>query len=68
MRFRVVLPVLALFISWELISRGGFVDTVLFPAPSTVALALADMASSGELWRALKASFTRLIGGVVFEV
>lgn len=67
-KFRVVLPVLALFISWELISRGGFVDKVLFPAPSAVALALADMASSGELWRALTASSTRLIGGVALGV
>ena len=67
-RFRVLLPVLALFISWELMSRGGFVDKVLFPAPSTVAMALAEMTSSGELWRDLKASFTRLIGGVAFGV
>jgi ABC-type nitrate/sulfonate/bicarbonate transport system permease component len=68
MRLRMILPVLTLLVAWELISRRGVVDKVLFPAPSQVATALAEMAMSGELWRDVQSSLSRLIAGVVFGV
>ena len=42
-RVRVLVPILVLLGLWELISRSGLVDRVLFPAPSKVALALWEM-------------------------
>jgi ABC-type nitrate/sulfonate/bicarbonate transport system permease component len=68
MRLRMILPVLTFLLAWELVSRWGPVDKVLFPAPSQVVRALVEMAKSGDLWRDLEASFGRLIAGLALGV
>ena len=54
---RVSLPILVFLLGWELLSRSGWVNAALFPPPSKVVAALAEMARSGELWRDISASY-----------
>jgi ABC-type nitrate/sulfonate/bicarbonate transport system permease component len=48
---------------WELISLSGMVNDILFPPPTTVALALRDWIASGDFTADLAASFARVITG-----
>ncbi len=61
---RLSLPIFALFVVWELVSRLGVVSAALFPPPSRVLVALFDMLSSGELLRDMGASYARLLVGL----
>ena len=57
------LAILILLIVWELISRSRLVPISLFPPPTKVALAFAEMARSGELLRDIQASLWRAVVG-----
>jgi NitT/TauT family transport system permease protein len=48
---------------WETAVRMGVVSPLFLPAPSTIALALYDLAASGLLWRHLGVSLLRILGG-----
>ncbi|MFD7029263.1 ABC transporter permease [Streptomyces sp. NPDC059917] len=53
----------ALLLGWESAARLGAVDPLLFPAPSKIALRLADLLGSGELGAHLGATLARLLPG-----
>lgn len=63
-RFVSVATPVALLILWEVAARGGFVDTRFFPAPTTIASSLLDLATSGTLWTDTGASVGRLLAGL----
>src|SRR5690349_8881520 len=48
---------------WETVPRVGLVDPVFLPPFSDVAVALKDLASSGELWTDAQASLIRSFSG-----
>lgn len=48
---------------WELIARSGIVNAVLFPPPSTVAVAVLDWIHSGQFFGDLFASLFRVAAG-----
>lgn len=49
--------------TWEATVRLGAVSPLFLPAPTGIAAALADLATSGQLWRHLSVSLVRLAGG-----
>lgn len=59
------LPILIFLIFWELISRYGPVDRVLFPPPSTTAFSWCIMLANGTLLFDIKESLWRLIIGLL---
>ncbi len=61
---RLSIPVLIFLLAWELVSRSGLVNAALFPPPTKVALALAEMVKSGELFQDMRASYLRLVVGL----
>ncbi len=61
--FRTTLSILIFLLAWELIARAGFIHISLFPPPSRVAMAFAEMARSGELLRDIRASIWRAVVG-----
>lgn len=48
---------------WELVARSGLVNTVLFPPPSTVAVAVLAWTRSGQFVADLTASLSRVAAG-----
>ena len=48
---------------WELIARSGIVNAVLFPPPSTVAVAILEWIRSGQFLADLMASLSRVVAG-----
>lgn len=48
---------------WEVTSRSGIVNRILFPPPTTVAVAVADWIASGDFFTDLAASFARVATG-----
>jgi ABC-type nitrate/sulfonate/bicarbonate transport system permease component len=62
---RLSIPIIVFLAAWELISRSGMVNAALFPPPTKVALALAEMLRSGELFNDMRASYLRLAIGLV---
>lgn len=58
-----ILSVPLFLLVWEGVSRSGIVNEVLFPPPTTVAEALRDWFSSGDLFPDLGASFARVVVG-----
>lgn len=59
------LPILLLLICWEVVSRSGIVNQVLFPPPTDVGKSLGDMFSSGTLLADLESSLWRLAVGLL---
>ncbi len=57
--------VAALIVVWELVARSRIVPPVFLPTPVTVARELVRMAASGDLWRNLGLSLTRIGLGFV---
>jgi ABC-type nitrate/sulfonate/bicarbonate transport system permease component len=57
------LGTLAFFGAWEALSRSGLVNSVMLPAPSTIAVSGWSLFSTGELGRHLSASFLRALIG-----
>lgn len=50
---------------WEALVATGALDARLIPAPSTVLVALVDLARSGELWGHIAVSLARIAAGFV---
>lgn len=50
---------------WEVTSRSGVVNQILFPPPSVVAVALREWVASGDFLRDLASSFARVATGFV---
>lgn len=53
----------AFLLTWEAIVRAGFVNAILFPPPSVVAISMFDYAKSGNLVPDLGWSLSRVIVG-----
>ena len=61
----ILTPVL-LLLFWEIAARSGFIDARLFSPPSQIAADGWSMAASGELWKHVGATGTRLLVGFAF--
>lgn len=48
---------------WEVVARSGAVNSVLFPPPSIVAVAVLEWVRSGQFFSDLGASLTRVVAG-----
>ncbi len=57
-----VLPIAGLAL-WEAAVRFGVIEGRLMPPPSRIARVFQDMAASGELWRHVEATLTRVAAG-----
>lgn len=55
-------PVL-LLILWEVLVQTGALDKRFFPAPSSIVTTFSNLITSGELWKHLWASITRIVIG-----
>lgn len=55
----------AILLIWELRGRTGGLSALFFPAPTTIALTLARLATSGELATHLGATLSRLLLGFI---
>lgn len=53
----------ALVVLWEALSRLGWINPLVLPAPAEIFTALQELWRSGELWRHLGASLQRLAVG-----
>ncbi|MFD0672127.1 ABC transporter permease [Cohnella sp. GCM10027633] len=53
-----LLPVLLLAV-WQALGDLGYISTMLYPTPSTIAQAFYDLSASGELWTHMQISLTR---------
>lgn len=62
-RFALALSIPLFFTAWEVLSRSGIVNEVLFPAPSTVAVALFAWLQSGQLAIDFGMSLSRVVVG-----
>ena len=58
-------PVLVALIAWEILSRCEFVNPRLFPPPTQVWHGLYEWYASGEFWRDVKASYCRMLAGLL---
>lgn len=65
--YRIVSPVV-LLLTWELVSRCGFVDTLILPPPSRAIWELFRLIASGELAKALQVSLYRVFCGFALAV
>jgi len=59
-----LIPVLLLIV-WQFASSKGWIDDILYPAPTTIASAFYDLVSSGTLWDNLRISLARAAAGFV---
>ncbi|MEK6672902.1 MAG: ABC transporter permease [Nitrospirota bacterium] len=57
------LPVIGFVLLWEIFSRSGAIDSKLFPPPTVVAMAFAELIKSGEIFRDTGYSVGRAIIG-----
>ncbi|MBN9427358.1 MAG: ABC transporter permease [Burkholderiales bacterium] len=64
---RAVSPLIVL-LSWELVSRSGFVNPLLLPPPSQVLRDLYGLIASTQLFSALWASMKRVLSGFAIAV
>jgi len=53
-------------LAWELGSYLGWISAIALPAPSEALRALIDLFASGDIWRHLRASLSRLLQGWVY--
>lgn len=60
-RHLVLIPVL--LILWEVAVRRGWIDSSLFPSPTSILHALVDLSQAGLLWRDAFASVMRVMVG-----
>lgn len=65
LRFLPVLLLGAAFTAWEIATRGGWISALFYPAPSTIARTLWDLAREGELTANLAVSLARIATGFV---
>lgn len=62
-----LLPI-GLTIAWELAVRMGLAEGRLMPPPSRIFATLTELAASGELWRHIGATASRVAGGFLIGV
>jgi len=62
-RLITVFSVPVFLLCWELLSRSGLVNMILFPPPSTVAKSLMGWAASGQLFTDFYMSLSRVVVG-----
>lgn len=62
-----VVPALALLV-WEATARLGWIDATLVPPPSAVVATIAELAGTGELWRHILATTSRVAAGFAWGV
>jgi NitT/TauT family transport system permease protein len=55
-------PVL-LLVLWEVLVQTGLLDKRFFPAPSSIVGTFTNLVTSGDLWKHLQASITRILIG-----
>lgn len=55
-------PVL-LLVLWEILVQTGLLDKRFFPAPTSIVGTFTNLVTSGELWKHLQASITRILIG-----
>ena len=67
-RYVGVFTPLALLALWEFGARLGAIDARFFPAPTTIAAALIEMAVNGELWEHVAVSLVRISVGFMLGV
>jgi len=60
-----LLLVLLVLIVWEVGVQFEFISALFFPKPSTIARTLVETISTGEMFTALKATFSRLFLGLL---
>lgn len=65
-RLAVAFSIPLFFLTWEGLSRSGMVNEILFPAPTTVAIALLAWIESGQLAIDLAMSVSRVVVGFFF--
>lgn len=53
----------ALLAAWQTAGDLGYISTMLYPTPSTIARAFYELGASGELWLHLRISVTRAVIG-----
>ncbi len=58
-----VLAFILILIAWELGSRLGYISALVLPSPGQIGTAFIGLAKSGDLWRHVSASLSRLISG-----
>ena len=56
---------ISILILWELGGRFGIISSLFFPKPSTILQTLIEIISSGEIFEALTATFSRLFFGLM---
>ena len=59
-----IVPILIFIILWHIISTSGFVNITLFPPPTKVFLAFAELWNSGELLLDIEVSMWRVFAGL----
>lgn len=64
-RWALILSIPLFFGAWELISRSGIVNEVLFPPPTLVAVALYKWATQGPLLMDVAMSLSRVLVGFI---
>lgn len=62
-RLMTILSLPCFFLVWEVVSRSGVVNQLLFPAPSVIATSLLSWAKSGELTHDFLMSLSRVVVG-----
>jgi ABC-type nitrate/sulfonate/bicarbonate transport system permease component len=62
-RLALALSIPLFFGGWEILSRSGLVNIILFPPPSTVAVALLEWMKSGQLLIDFSMSLSRVVVG-----
>lgn len=60
-----LIPIVVVGILWEIVSRLDIVNPLLFPPPTIIWQAFLEWAKSGELWRDVKASYWRMLLGLL---
>jgi NitT/TauT family transport system permease protein len=64
-------PVLVLVVMiglWEVVCRAGWVNEIIVPAPSDVAVSLADMVGEGYFWEATWVTMSETLAGFAIGV
>ncbi|HPG41122.1 MAG TPA: ABC transporter permease [bacterium] len=59
------IPIIIFLLIWEIIADFKLINPLLFPPPTSVFNALKEWASTGELWRDVKASYWRMLFGFI---
>lgn len=65
-RWTTISIVLAIALTWEFLSRNGFISPLFFPPPTVIGETLVEQISTGELLAQLQPTIRRLLTGFIF--